>query len=457
MTRQLVIIGNGMAATRLAQALVERDAQRFSITIIGDEPGQAYNRIQLSPVLGAEKTAGETRLLPETWYQRHNVKVRAGETVTAVDIHARTLQTTAGVVSWDELVFATGSLPFVPPLPGITQPHVFAFRTLADVEGILAIDGPAVVIGGGVLGVEAAAALRRYGDSVTLLHRGSGLMEQQIDAFAGEQLQMLLAERGIRCVMELATAQPGVSAIGECCEIDGRTWGLVAPCLRQAEVLAARLCATPGEDFCWQDSGTRLKVSGIELFSAGELRAAEQDESCISWDPLDRHYRRLLLRDGKLRGVLLLGDCSSAAPLTALLGADAPAPAEWLFDPSSTMQPRAAGKIMMTKPVLVLVGHGMVGHHFLEQCIDRRLHQRYRIVVFCEERYAAYDRVHLTEYFTGRSAESLSLVEGDFFAQHGIELRLNESVASIDREARVVRDAFGHETHWDKLVLATGS
>lgn len=202
MTRQLVIIGNGMAATRLAQALVERDAQRFSITIIGDEPGQAYNRIQLSPVLGAEKTAGETRLLPETWYQRHNVKVRAGETVTAVDIHARTLQTTAGVVSWDELVFATGSLPFVPPLPGITQPHVFAFRTLADVEGILAIDGPAVVIGGGVLGVEAAAALRRYGDSVTLLHRGSGLMEQQIDAFAGEQLQMLLAERGIRCVME---------------------------------------------------------------------------------------------------------------------------------------------------------------------------------------------------------------------------------------------------------------
>lgn len=341
MTRQLVIIGNGMAATRLAQALVERDAQRFSITIIGDEPGQAYNRIQLSPVLGAEKTAGETRLLPETWYQRHNVKVRAGETVTAVDIHARTLQTTAGVVSWDELVFATGSLPFVPPLPGITQPHVFAFRTLADVEGILAIDGPAVVIGGGVLGVEAAAALRRYGDSVTLLHRGSGLMEQQIDAFAGEQLQMLLAERGIRCVMEsriaaidahqvrledgrafaasrvvlatgvqpnkrlaersglacargilvdrqLATAQPGVSAIGECCEIDGRTWGLVAPCLRQAEVLAARLCATPGEDFCWQDSGTRLKVSGIELFSAGELRAAEQDESCISWDPLDR-------------------------------------------------------------------------------------------------------------------------------------------------------------------------
>ncbi len=111
----------------------------------------------------------------------------------------------------------------------------------------------------------------------------------------------------------------------------------------------------------------------------------------------------------------------------------------------------------MTKPVLVLIGHGMVGHHFLEQCVSRNLHQQYRIVVFCEERYAAYDRVHLSEYFAGRSAESLSLVEGDFFTDNGIELRLSEPVAAIDREARVVRDAHGHETHWDKLVLATGS
>ena len=111
----------------------------------------------------------------------------------------------------------------------------------------------------------------------------------------------------------------------------------------------------------------------------------------------------------------------------------------------------------MTKPVLVLVGHGMVGHHFLEQCVSRNLHQQYRIVVFGEERYPAYDRVHLSEYFAGRSAESLSLAAGDFFIEHGIELRLGEAVATIDREARLVRDAEGHEIHWDKLVLATGS
>lgn len=212
----------------------------------------------------------------------------------------------------------------------------------------------------------------------------------------------------------------------------------------------------PGEGFVWQDAGTRLKVTGIELFSAGEQQAGEQDDIYTSWDPIDRHYRRLLLRDGRLRGVLLMGDCTAAAALTARLESDEPATVDWLFDPSST-QPQAAGIMTMTKPVLVLVGHGMVGHHFLEQCVSRNLHQQYRIVVFGEERYPAYDRVHLSEYFAGRSAESLSLAAGDFFIEHGIELRLGEAVASIDRDARLVRDAEGHEIHWDKLVLATGS
>ncbi|WP_434640422.1 nitrite reductase large subunit NirB [Klebsiella sp. I138] len=507
MKRRLVIIGNGMAATRLAETLVAGAGDRFQIVIIGDEPYQAYNRIQLSPVLGGEKTLAQTRLLPEEWYRQHGVTVRIDEAVLSVDPQTRTLRTTQVELPWDELIFATGSQAFVPPLPGANLPHVFAFRTIADVAAILATGGPAVVIGGGVLGVEAAAALRRHGDNVTLLHRGSWLMEQQTDAFAGQQLQHQLAERGIQCVTgcgiaairehdvvledgrtfaasrvvlatgvrpniqlaqrsgvacrrgivvdrQLATALPGISALGECCEIDGRTWGLVAPCLRQAEVLAGRLCGAPEADFHWQDGGTRLKVTGIELFSAGELLASDHDELWTSWDPLARHYRRLLVRDGRLHGVLLLGDCAAAASLTTLLGTCAPT--DWLFDPSST-QPRAAGQLPMTKPVLVLVGHGMVGHHFLEQCVSRNLHQQFRIVVFGEERYAAYDRVHLSEYFAGRSAESLSLVEGDFFSQYGIELRLSEPVAAIDREARVVRDASGHETHWDKLVLATGS
>ncbi|EML2246496.1 nitrite reductase large subunit NirB [Klebsiella aerogenes] len=509
MMRRLVIIGNGMAATRLAEKLAARAQGRFIITLIGDEPQPAYNRIQLSPVLGGEKTAAQIQLLPTEWYAQHGVRVRLGEAVSEVDVAGRRLRVGGDWLVWDELVFATGSQPFIPSLPGIERPQVFAFRTLADVKDILAVPGPAVVIGGGVLGVEVAAALRRHGGEVTLLHRGSGLMEPLTDAFAAEQLKQQLEARGIHCELEsriaaideqhvrledgrafaasrvvlatgvrpdirlaarsgvacqrgiivdrrMATSLPGISAIGECCEIDGQTWGLVAPCLRQADVLVERLCGVPGEEFSWQDGGTRLKVTGIEFFSAGEQRAGEQDQIYSSWDPIDRHYRRLLIRDGRLHGVLLLGDCQQAAPLTAQLGSDRSPSAEWLFDPSIT-QPRAAGKMTMTKPVLVLVGHGMVGHHFLEQCVSRNLHQQYRIVVFGEERYAAYDRVHLSEYFAGRSAESLSLVEGDFFSQYGIELRPGETIAEIDRPARIVRDAHGHETHWDKLVLATGS
>ena len=291
MTRRLVVIGNGMAATRLVQRLVERDPARFAITVVGDEPHPAYNRIQLSPLLAGEKTAAQIPLLPAEWYTRHGVCLRSGEAVDEVDIQQRRLRIAETWLPWDELVFATGSRPFIPPLPGIDRPQVMPFRTLADVERILAIPGPAVVIGGGVLGVEAAAALRRHGGEVTLLHRGSGLMAPLTDAFAADELRQQLEARGIRCVLacriaaidadgvrladgrvfraarvvlatgvqpdsrlaaqsgvlcqrgivvdrQMASSLPGISAIGECCEIDGQTWGLVAPCLRQAEVLA---------------------------------------------------------------------------------------------------------------------------------------------------------------------------------------------------------------------------
>lgn len=509
MTRRLIIIGNGMAATRLAQALISRAAARFAITIIGDEPCAAYNRIQLSPVLSGEKPFADTRLLPADWYDANRITVLCGERVLAVDHAARTLQTDQRQLCWDELVFATGSQPFIPPIPGHARPHVFAFRTLADVNAMLATRGPVVVLGGGVLGVEAAAAFARRGDSVTLVHRADRLMEQQLDRQAGELLAAHLRARGIVCELnsgitsinaasvtltdgrtvpasrvviatgvkpntslaqasgiacqrgivvdrQLRTALPGISALGECCEIDGQTWGLVAPCLQQADVLAARLCGEPGDDFAWHDSGTRLKVTGIDLFSAGVVNAEAEDQSWHSFDPLSGHYRRLLIRDGRLAGVLLMGDCRSAATLTERLATSQPASPDWLFDRFTT-RPQAEGQQTMTKPTLVVAGHGMVGHHFLEQCVSRDLHLKYQIVVLCEERYAAYDRVHLSEYFAGRSAGSLSMVTEDFFARHGIELRLACRVAEIDRELRVVRDAAGHETHFDKLVLATGS
>lgn len=509
MTRRLIVIGNGMAATRLAQTLSSRSRGRLTITLIGDEPCAAYNRIQLSPVLSGEKPFAGTQLVDDGWYQAQGITVRSGERVLAVDAQARTLRTDNATLVWDELVFATGSLPFIPPIPGHDLPHVFAFRTVADVNAMLALNGAVVVLGGGVLGVEAAAAFARRGDNVTLVHRADRLMEQQLDHKASDLLVAHLTARGIHCELDsgitritpqsvtlsggrtipasrvviatgvkpnialaqasgipcqrgilvdrqLRTAIPGISAIGECCEIDGQTWGLVAPCLQQADVLASRLCDAPTNDFHWQESGTRLKVTGIDLFSAGCVSAESGDDTWHTWDPLAGHYRRLLVRDGKLAGVLLMGDCQSAGALTGLLATSQPASPDWLFDRFTT-QPQAEGQQTMTKPTLVVAGHGMVGHHFLEQCVSRDLHLAYQIVVLCEERYAAYDRVHLSEYFSGRSAESLSMVEEDFFARHNIELRLSCRAAEIDRDSRVVRDSAGHETHFDKLILATGS
>jgi len=506
---RLVIIGNGLAATRLIESLTDLAPGRYAITVIGDEQMPAYNRIQLSPVLGGEKESAAIRLHDEAWYQQRGVTVLSGERVLAVECAARMLRTDKRLMGWDELVFATGSQPFVPPIPGSGLPHVFTFRTLDDVNAILATPGPAVVLGGGVLGVEAAAALQRHGDNVTLVHRGPWLMEQQLDQQAGLLLEQALADRGIGCELnsgltaiaadsvtlsdgrtlaatrvvlatgvtpnialaqasgvpcgrgirvddQMRSALSGISAIGECCEIDGQTWGLVAPCLAQAGILAARLAGESVTPFTLMQTGMRLKVTGVELFSVGEITARENDAVWTSWDPLTHHYRRLLVRNGTLAGVLLMGECRSAATLTDLLATSEPAQADWLFDRFTT-QPQVAGQNAMTKPTLIVVGHGMVGHHFLEDCVNRGLHQQYQIVVFGEERYAAYDRVHLSEYFAGRSADSLSMVAGDFFADNGIELRLSQQIVAIDRDARVVRTAGGHETHWDKLVLATGS
>jgi nitrite reductase (NADH) large subunit len=507
---RLVIIGNGMAATRLIASLTGRAPGRFAITVLGEEPEHAYNRIQLSPVLGGEKHPEQIRLQDDDWYRERGVTVLRGQKVLAVDVAKREIRTAQTTLAWDELVFATGSIPFVPPIPGGDAPHVFTFRRLEDTRAIAQIPGPAVVLGGGVLGVETAAALAQTCDNVTLVHRGPWLMEQQLDRQAGLLLEAALAERGVRCELssgiaaiapdsvtllngrqvsaarvvlatgvlpnialasasgihcargivvdqQMQTSVPAISAIGECCEIDGQTFGLVAPCLAQADILAARLAGDAPVPFAHTDSGMRLKVTGVELFSAGRVTAQPEDTVWDAWDPLTRHYRRLLIHRGALAGVLLMGDCRSAATFTDLLATAAPAHVDWLFDRFTTTQPQVAGQNAMTKPTLVVVGHGMVGHHFLEDCVNRNLHQQYQIVVFGEERYAAYDRVHLSEYFGGRSAESLSLVEGDFFARHGIELRLSQQIIAIDRDTHVVRTASGHETHWDKLVLATGS
>ena len=299
----LVVIGNGMAGVRLVERLCQLAAGRFRLVVIGEEPQAAYNRIMLTSVLSGEKDFADIVTHDADWYQRHDVTLLNGVAVTEICREARTVTVDGRAQPYDHLIIATGSRPFMPPLPGMTLAGVYGFRSQQDVDGILAGHYPAqpvVVIGGGVLGIEAAAALALRGMAVTLLHRGPHLMDQQLDAFAAGLLKDSLTVRGIDTLLQakilscvagacgagaggdaedgcairtervvvtagvrpdialaqaaglecdrgivvndvMQTSDPHISAIGECCQAGALTPGLVAPCWQQAETLAAHL------------------------------------------------------------------------------------------------------------------------------------------------------------------------------------------------------------------------
>ncbi|WP_312226652.1 nitrite reductase large subunit NirB [Pseudescherichia sp.] len=519
----LVVIGNGMAGVRLVEKLCELAPARYRIVVISDEAQPAYNRIMLTPVLAGEKGFTDIITHDRTWYERYNVTLIVGYPVTMIDREARILDVNGRQLSYDYLVMATGSLPFMPPLPGGELPGIHGFRNQQDVESILhelVAGQPAVVIGGGVLGIETAAALALRGMQVTLLHRGSHLMDQHLDPHVAGLLRGELMARGIETVLEaetvayeadetgrvqsvklcdghaiparrvivaagvrpnialaqavgldcargilvndqLQTSDPHISAIGECCQLGEQTFGLVAPCWQQAETLAARLAGMSAPAMLVHDVPLRLKVTGIHLFCAGTLHATHDAEIHTTFDPFDGHYRRLLIQNNQLRGVLLWGDINDGPAYFARLGH----PQSSLFTPEASnpiflkepLSLEIARSNVMSKPVLVMAGHGMVGHHFLQQLVERELHLHYQIIVFAEETRPAYDRVHLSEYFSGRSAESLSMVESDFFVSTGIELRLGHGIEHVDRNRRFVVDKQGRQTAYDVLILATGS
>ncbi|WP_431225439.1 nitrite reductase large subunit NirB [Serratia sp. L9] len=517
--QRLVVIGNGMAGMRLVETLCQRVPQHYAITVIGQEPRGNYNRILLSPLLAGEKAFSDIVLHPPQWYLEHQVQLLAGEPALAVDRAAKQVITAQRRVSYDRLVFATGSRPLMPETPGIGLGAIFGFRTLDDVESMLGHCRPgaqALVVGGGVLGIEAAAALAVRGIQTTVIHRGSHLMERQLDARAAAMLQRNLAARGIHCYLDcqvsafhgahsvqaatlsnghqlacdlvviaagvrpevrlarqaglacqrgiiidggMQTNDHAIYAVGECTQLGDTTFGLVAPCWQQAALLAQRLAGKTAELYQPAPLNTRLKVSGIDMLCAGDIEADTATEVHYAEDPQAQHYRRLLVREGRLHGVLLYGDASDGQFYLQQLGQPVSNPAALLFgcqDPEAAL---AANERIseMHKPVLLVAGHGMVGHHFLEQLVLRELHLRYHIVVFGEESVAAYDRVHLSEFFSGRDAQSLSMVKDGFFERNGIELRLGQQVCAIDRQRQCVIDAEGRETAYDQLVLATGS
>ncbi|GAC1527920.1 MAG: hypothetical protein NVS2B8_14680 [Vulcanimicrobiaceae bacterium] len=370
---RLVVIGNGMAGARFVEELRDRTSEAFDITVFGDEPHGGYNRIMLSGVLGGTREPGDIVTHPVAWYDDRRIELRSGSKVVAIDRERRMVATADGSeTAYDALVFATGSRPFVPPLPGLAEAtNVFVFRTLADCDGIRSAAAEAktaVVLGGGLLGLEAAAGLRALGVEPTVVHLMPSLMEVQLDPNGGGALQRrieslgivvranaravrayddatgrgielsdgsrvagdlivlccgtvpnvelaraagLACGRGITVDDRLQTSDDRVFALGECVEHRNVCYGLVEPLWTQCRVLADRLTGTPAQ-YAGSKVGTRLKVAGVNVVAVGERDARPGDE-VISALGADGSFRRAIARDGALVGAQVVGDATAAA------------------------------------------------------------------------------------------------------------------------------------------------
>ena len=368
MTQKLIVIGAGMAAGRMLEHLTEADRGAYDITLFNAEPRGTYNRIMLSPVLSGEKTYDEIVTHDDSWYDAAGVTCRFGERITAIDTTAKTVTSDAGdTLSYDKLVFGTGSDPFIIPLPGHDLDGVIAYRDLEDTEKMMAMgpDNKVVVIGGGLLGLEAAAGMAARGVDVTVVHIMGHLMERQLDEAAGYLLRKSLEEKGITILCsanskeiigadghvkalmlddgtelpcdllvmavgirpsvalakeaglavgrgihvddQMLTSQADVLALGECVEHDGAVFGLVAPLYDQAKVAAATLLGQEAA-FVQKTLSTKLKVTGCDLFSAGDFADAEGREDIVFRDPSRGVYKRLVIEGNKLVGAVMYGD-----------------------------------------------------------------------------------------------------------------------------------------------------
>ncbi|MGY8527321.1 NAD(P)/FAD-dependent oxidoreductase [Paracidovorax citrulli] len=366
---RLVVVGNGMAGMRTVEELLALAPDLYDITVFGAEPHGNYNRILLSPVLAGEKDVDDIMLHRREWYEQHGITLLAGDPVVAIDRPRRLVRSQSGrEVRYDRLLLATGSQPFIVPVPGHTLDGVIAFRDLQDVETMLAAarnHRHAVVIGGGLLGLEAANGLLRRGMDVTVVHLGKTLMDRQLDQPAAALLQRTLEERGLRIRLGASTSEivgqsrvesvrfadgsaipadlvvmtagvrpnialaraagvhceraivvddtlqsfdPRIYAVGECVQHRSATFGLVAPIWEQARVCAAHLAGAGHRRYVQQATATRLKVSGVDLFSAGDIVGGEDSEDLVLRDPRRGIYKRLVLQQNRLVGAVLYGD-----------------------------------------------------------------------------------------------------------------------------------------------------
>ena len=370
--KKLVVIGNGMAGIRTIEELLKIAPEQYDITVFGAEPHPNYNRIMLSPVLAGEQTVDEIILNPVAWYADHGISLHMGKAVTSVDRQQRVVTAADGTQApYDRLLLATGSQPFVLPVPGHELDGVITYRDIADTQAMIEatqVHRHAVVIGGGLLGLEAANGLNVRGMSVTVVHLGDWLLERQLDRVAGKLLESNLTERGLHFALNAHTAaclddgqgrvravqlkdgqeipadlvvmaagvrpdirlassmglqcnrgilvtdtlqtltDPRIYAVGECANHRGTAYGLVAPLYEQATVCANHLAGFGIGRYLGSQVSTKLKVTGIDLFSAGDFMGEEGTQSLVLRDPIRGIYKKLVLKGDILVGACLYGD-----------------------------------------------------------------------------------------------------------------------------------------------------
>ncbi|WP_291684952.1 FAD-dependent oxidoreductase [Bradyrhizobium sp.] len=405
MSEPLVIVGNGMAAARLVDELAKVALGRYAIAVIGEEPRLAYNRVLLSSVLAGETASHDIELRPAKWWRDRGVTLKIGCVATEIDVGRRELKiANEESVTFSKLVLATGSTPLRLNVPGADLAGVHTFRDSRDVDLLLTLAAQkkrVVVVGGGLLGLEAAYGLAKAGAPVTLIHLMDRLMERQLDAPAAELLKTLVERKGVRVLLNANTARldgktrvegveladgrridaeavifaagirpsvalakdagipvnrgivvddclqtgaPDIFALGECAEHRGICYGLVEPAYEQARVLARHLA---GAAACYSGSvvATNLKVSGVSVFSAGDFMGAEGSEAIVLSDARGGAYRKLVLSGGRLTGAVLVGDTADALWYLELIRSREPIAAirkDMIFGRSLAIPPRAA-------------------------------------------------------------------------------------------------------------------
>ena len=373
---KLILVGNGMAGCRTLEELLKLAPDLYDISVFGAEPYPNYNRILLSPVLAGEMTVQDIILNDHVWYQNNNIRLHLNKKVVRIDRRARKVLAEDGSEeSYDRLLLATGSNPFMLPVPGKDLPGVIAYRDIKDTDAMIDAaqrGGHAVVIGGGLLGLEAANGLKLRGMEVSVVHVSDCIMERQLDPAASRMLQKSLETKGMHFLLEkhtqelragadgrvaaivfkdgsqipanlvvmavgirpntelaesagihcergivvndtLQTYDPRIYAVGECANHRGTAYGLVAPLFEQAKVCANHLAEFGIGRYAGSVTSTKLKVTGIDVFSAGNFSGGNDTEEIILSDPAGGIYKKLVLKDNKLVGGVLYGDTSDGS------------------------------------------------------------------------------------------------------------------------------------------------